>query len=169
MISSSLIGQKNGFPRLNKTLKTAIEVAVKLDRPIVFLQGDHFSTLSSSEQTMTIAMLEKAISSLGGNQKTLTMVSHEQGELVGTGRYLVSNSSQVSILSARDEMVTLELSESLANSSQKLLVSRLGGIVFKPNVLPFQQRLRWSSLSENDNVTLISNSELPKSKKCWSM
>lgn len=169
LISSSLIEQQNGFPRLNKALKTAIEVAVKLDRPIVFLQGDHFSTLSSSKQAMTIAMLEKAISSLGGNQKTLTMVSHEQGELGGTGRYLVRNSSQVSILSARDEMATLEISESLANSSQKLLVSRLGGIVFKPNVLPFQQRLRWSSLSENDNVTLISNSELPKSKKCWGL
>ena len=118
-------------------------MAVKLNRPIVFLPGDHFLSLSSSQQAITLTMLEKAILSFGGNQQILTMVSYEQGVFSGTGQHLVSNSSQVTILSARDEMVTLEVSESLANGSQKLLVSRLGGIAFKPNTLPFQQRLRW--------------------------
>ena len=83
---------------------------------------------------------------------------------------LVSNSSQVSILSARDEMATLEISESLANSSQKLLVSRLeNGIVFKPNVFAFSTEVTMVWSTKITVFTLISNSELSKSKKCWGL
>ncbi|ELU52946.1 hypothetical protein B878_05002 [Vibrio campbellii CAIM 519 = NBRC 15631 = ATCC 25920] len=169
LISTSLIERKNGFPKLDKVLRTALELAIKADRKVILLEGDNFSSLTEVEKRLTVATIEKAADSIKKGNTSSSVIQINADQISNEGRDLLAQSEQVVLISTNDDISALAMSESIAGSSQKLLVNRIvRSDQPNPSVI-YANRLRWSKLAERENVTLVANSTLPKSKKCWSL
>ncbi|KJG06106.1 hypothetical protein UB33_10630 [Photobacterium angustum] len=169
VISTSLIEIKNGFPKLDKVLRSALELAAKSEQHVVLLKGDEFSSLSEFEQRLTITTLEKALVSIRKNQYALTVIEMNVTGLIGTGQEIVAKANQIILLSTHHDLSSLALSEYISARGKRLVVNRISRSILPSESLLYPNRLRWSALAEQDNVTLVANSALPKSKKCWSL
>ncbi len=150
-------------------LRTALELAIKADRKVILLEGDNFSSLTEVEKRLTVATIEKAADSIKKGNTSSSVIQINTDEISNEGRDLLAQSEQVVLISTNDDIAALTMSESIAGSSQKLLVNRIvRSDQPNPSVI-YANRLRWSKLAERENVTLVANSTLPKSKKCWSL
>ncbi|EAR55144.1 hypothetical protein SKA34_07174 [Photobacterium sp. SKA34] len=169
LISTSLIERKNGFPKLDKVLRTALELAAKSEQHVVLVKGDEFSALSEFEQQLTIITIEKALVSIRKNQYALTVIEMNASEIIGTELEIVTKANQIILLSTHHDLSSLAISEYISAGGKRLVVNRISRSILPSESLLYPNRLRWSTLAEQDNVTLVANSALPKSKKCWSL
>ncbi len=169
LISTGLIERKNGFPKLDKVLRTALELAIKADRRVALIEGDDFVSLTDVEKRLTVTTIEKAAYSINKGNIAPSVIQIKAGDISDEGREFLSQADQVILISTNHDLSALAMSEHIAETSQRLLVNRIARSVRPTDSVTYANRLRWSKLAEKDNVTLVANSTLPKSKKCWSL
>ncbi len=169
LISTSLIERKNGFPKLDKVLRTALELAAKANRKIALLEGDEFASLSETERRLTVATIDKAVGSITKDHSPSAIIQFNTEGIGGEGAALLTQADHVILISTHHDLSALATSEYIAASAKKLLVNRIIRPVQPSQSVFYANRLRWSKLAEQANVTLVANSTLPKSKKCWSL
>ncbi|MYM59115.1 hypothetical protein GTG28_07760 [Vibrio sp. OCN044] len=170
VMSSSVFGDHNTSPRLNRDAKNVIDIAQATDSDIVILEGDEFRRLSYGKKRFVRELQQKAIASAANNPNVeVKFVSIGTSEVIGEGLTKLSRASNIALFAPNNEINAIRLAEHISNQGTSLMVNHTSELASHARIHPFQLKQAWADLALKQDVTLLSEKPLPQLKKCWSL
>lgn len=170
VMSSSVFGDHNTSPKLNRDTKGVIDIAQATGSDIVILEGDDFKNLSRGNQRFVRELQKKAIASAANDSSSeVKFVAIGTSEVMGEGLTELSRASHIALFSPNNEVNAIRLAEHISKQGTSLMVNHIGELTVHARIHPFELKQAWADLALHQEVTLLSEKPLPQLTKCWGL